>query len=623
MLKLTHRLLAAVAITALGLPAARADAELNKPYELHIILHVADHRLLTDVFRERVGRELRDGLQEALGDLGRVTVAYEHPRLKDVLGRGLERSLDAWAERSGDKTHFVLIDYSGVHYEIQARQHDGLTGRAGRVVRRDRTRDRDFVAKAAAVLVAQDFGMVGTVLGGPDAQQQVKVELKAGALGPLTRWVRKGQVFEIVPPGSTAALDWALLKVEEPPAETARDGVCTCKLYHRYKIGSIAGHRCLLLGTTRAPLRLRFVQDRGQGVRVPLNATLGMDLRREGFTSPEKQHATTDPPGWLDTARDGEKGIYDGVAFVSITSGMNPPLPQVPVAILDEQPVIVPVSVNAEGGGLLAARRATWERNVSDSLMVQTSLFNEIQELMSKADGRTPALEKARAGLKRTQADLEGLEAERRALADEAGANFKPVREDQRIKELRDGEGQLQRFVAEQEKIDLQVNDPKQKEWRSQVENARLFEKDAEVGKAIKIYEKVLKEGLDSPELRTHLEELQKAWKPASEEHAEARKFIYNVWPNQDTAGLKKYMAEAEKAFADCRKARDTIAPLKLFKATEAHAGRLAKELDGLNPKINIDDEKPAQLIKEVSEGLLKLAGDIQVYLQKEQPVGS
>src|SRR5262249_48386987 len=156
----------------------------------------------------------------------------------------------------------------------------------------------------------------------------------------------------------------------------------------------------------------------------------------------------------------GDKGVFEEVAFVSITNGMNPPLPQLPVAILDDRPVIVPVNITGEAGGLLAARRVSWERNISDSVMVQNSLFNEIQELMSKPEGRTQALEKARAGLLRTKADLESLEAERAALAQEAGAGFKPIREDQRIKDLRDGEGQLKRFVGEQEKIDQQVNDP-------------------------------------------------------------------------------------------------------------------------------------------------------------------
>ena len=124
-------LLAIRARGASAAPAATAHAqsELNKPYNLHIVVHVAENRLLTEVFRERIERELHDGFQAGLGDMGRVTVSHEHPRLNDVLARGLKRSLDSWTDRADLKTHFVLIDYSGVHYEIQTRQYDGAVGR--------------------------------------------------------------------------------------------------------------------------------------------------------------------------------------------------------------------------------------------------------------------------------------------------------------------------------------------------------------------------------------------------------------------------------------------------------------------------------------------------------------
>jgi hypothetical protein len=624
MLKQLPRLLAVAALVGAAVSARAADSELTRPYELHIVLHVADHKLLTDVFRERVGRELRDGMQAALGELATVKVDYDHPRLKDVLARGLERSLDTWAERSAVKTHFVLIDFSGVHYDIQARQHDGLTGRPGRVVRRESTRDRDFVAKAAGLLVAQDFGMVGRVLDNPDAQEQVRVELKAGALGSLARWVRKGQVFEIVPAGSTTALDWSLLQVLEPPAPDKTDGLCTCRLWHRYKLGALAGSQCLLLGTTRAPLRLHFVQDKGRGVRGPLNVALGMDVRRTGFAGEEttKLHKSTDPAGWVETAPDGDKGAFEDLAFVSITSGMSPPLPQVPVAVLDDRPVVIPVNVTADAGSLLAARRAAWERNVSDSVMVQFTLFREIEDLMKKPDGAAQALEKARAGLKRTEADLEALQAERAELVKEGGAAATPAREAQRLKDLEEGKRQLVSFLGKQDEIERTENDPKKKAWRSQVVEAQRLEKEAEVGKAIAIYKKVLGEGSDSPELRDHLEKLEKEWKPVSEEHDQARRFIYNLWPTLDTARLKEKMGDAQKAFDECRKAKDLIGPLRLFKATEAHAVRLKKELDALHPETNPDDDRPAELIKEVSAGLLKLASDIQTYLQLAQPVG-
>src|SRR5262245_44087012 len=83
-----------------GGAASPAEGELKEPYRLQIVLHVARHKLLTDVFRQQVARELGDGLQAALGDLARVQVVEEHPRLGDVLARSLERALDGWRERS-------------------------------------------------------------------------------------------------------------------------------------------------------------------------------------------------------------------------------------------------------------------------------------------------------------------------------------------------------------------------------------------------------------------------------------------------------------------------------------------------------------------------------------------
>src|SRR5581483_6120008 len=64
----------------IGLPAAQAaQPEAHTPYHLQVVLHVAKHRLLTDVFRDRVERELRDGLQASLGELARVEVVRDHP----------------------------------------------------------------------------------------------------------------------------------------------------------------------------------------------------------------------------------------------------------------------------------------------------------------------------------------------------------------------------------------------------------------------------------------------------------------------------------------------------------------------------------------------------------------
>src|SRR5947208_2219208 len=82
---------------------------------------------------------------------------------------------------------------------------------------------RLLVAREAALLINQDFGLVGTVTQvGKDGE--VTVRLKGGALGvPLQPWAGKGQVFAIAAigrPGSgrpSEHLEWALLRVEKEP----------------------------------------------------------------------------------------------------------------------------------------------------------------------------------------------------------------------------------------------------------------------------------------------------------------------------------------------------------------------------------------------------------------------
>jgi hypothetical protein len=608
--------------------SCRAASDLDQPYDVQIVLHLGDHPWLTRVFGDRVAEELRDGMQAALGDMGRVRVISHHPRLAEILARGLDRALDGWADRSDIKTHFVLIDFVGTEYEIQARQYDGLTGRPSPAVRHTRTRDRDFVAKAAALLIEQDFGMLGTIDSAPDGQDFVQVRLKAGTLGSLAGWVHKGQVFEILQPGGTAALDWSLLQVVEPPAEEARDGVCTCKLWHRYVLpGSVQGYRCRMLGTIRAPLRARFVQEQDRGLRRPLDSILGVEVRHFSFQGKtDVLQMSTAPGGWLDTSPKGEKGVFENIAFVSVTNGLAPgDLPKVPVAIIDERPVIIPVRVRTQVGALFSDRRGAWERNVLDSLLVQVSLFKEIHQQGARREGgQSRALERARVGFQRSRDDYQTLTAQRDELAREAtktGIAFDPRREDQRLAELKQGEKELARFVREQEDIDRKESDPQKRQWRSSIEQAKLLEKDFEIGQAIRIYNRVLVEGLDSPEVREYRDKLSKMWEPVDEKHREARNFIYKVWPNQDEAGLKAHMKEAHAAFEECKRVGDIIGPQKLYKLCDEHAKRLEKQLSKLNPKLVYDDEKPARLIEEVSSALQRLATEIHAYLQKKSGV--
>src|ERR1700726_4351742 len=90
-----------------GTARAQLDPELDKPYRLQVVVHVADNRFLTPIFQEQVRRNLRDQLQISLGALAQVEVTSTHPLLGEIEAKGLQTGLDGWEQISGQKTHFV------------------------------------------------------------------------------------------------------------------------------------------------------------------------------------------------------------------------------------------------------------------------------------------------------------------------------------------------------------------------------------------------------------------------------------------------------------------------------------------------------------------------------------
>jgi hypothetical protein len=617
-------------LCSLCLCGSSLAADAKEAYRLRVVLHVARHRLLTDVFRTQVARELGDGLRAALGNLARVEVVDRHPHLRDVLARGLGRALDSWKERSEVKTHFVLVDFSGGYYSIQARQHDGLTGLSGPVVRRDRTRDRAFVAKVAALLVEKDLGLFGTVASEPDRQGRVQVELRGGGLGvPLGRWVKKGSIFALfnVPAGGPGRKeDWALLRVEEPPKEG--EGTCTATLFRRYRLARASGLACVQLGTVRAPLRLRLREERPDGRLTNLEGLVTLEIRRHGFEGEEADLLTerTDRAD-VDTSRRGERGLFDGVAFVTVKSGDDKTRALVPIPVVGDRLIVLPVPPTSEEEGRARVRLAALQRSVEDAYDVQVALFREINELTARPEQRARAIASVRKALERSRADRDRLTRERNDVAKELEKvrdadrpSLGPV--DSRLEQLKKGEEDLQRHVGELVRIEKEESDPNKKKWLAEIVRAKALEEQAEVTKALELYERVQKEGYKDPggKLAKHVDRLKKQWAPKNEEHKDARDFIYNEWPRLDNAGLKANLPRAEKMFKVCREAHDVFGPRKLLKGTEAHAVRLARELAALHPDVNIDDQKPAELIKEIIPGLKKLADSLRAYLEKARP---
>ncbi len=623
------RLLVATLILV-GTPSfahAFLDPEFKKPYDLTVVLHIAKHRWLTDVFQEQVERELHDHLQGDLDQLVSVRVVRAHPLLGEVEVKGLQQALDGWKTVSETKTHFVLVDFVNGAYEIQTRQHDGLTGLASPVVRRERIMERKLVARTAALMIRQDFGLVGTVDDNSADGTTFRVALKGGGLGlALERWVKKDDVFAIAKILRSSQLDgrgqgsarveWALLQALDDP----REGICPCRLWNRYenplaKGEGVLGFRCLKLGTTEAPLRLRLVRDQKTG--APLRGAT-VKVSAFDFQPDSTDQSVTSPDGFVTTSK-----RYRHIAFV-IVEWARRDVAQIPIEIVGDQTVVcfVPTDQNAARRGRLEQDKKRWRGRLYESLEVQNTL---VKELNSEKDVER-GLSKARAGLEGLKTDIKQRTAELHNLEQTARSLGLDKQLDvteglQLLKELEAQRPNLDSYIKNSKASLQQENDPKRQEWRALVERAKLLESQAEFGKAIDLYEKVLQEGANDPNLAALVKKLKAAWEPKSDEHREARTFIYDTWPQlTKAADLKANLDKAHAAFGSCRNAGDQLSPQKLLKATVTHAGNLAKELDELALQTNEDARRTAETIDEVSAGLKKLIDDVTTFLPKPKP---
>jgi hypothetical protein len=606
-----------------------AEPSSGTPYKLTVVLDVAKNRVLTDVFRQQIERELREGIQAALGDLATVDVVRDHPKLADVRAQGLKQALDGWKERSDVKTHFVLIDLVNNQYEIQARQHDGPTGLSGPVVRTDRTPDRAFVARTAALLIEQDFGFTGTFRSWPTVEsllnqpQSVQFDLLGAGMGvPLSRWVKPGDVFSVVQMFSDRApqlVPGAIVQIQDAPREDAPDTACVGKLFWRYdnrsdERGDHVGYRCVKLGAIRAPVRLRILQQNADNTLKPLQASV--EVRRVSFKGDEGAYRGGCTISGFFTTEQADGPPYDRAAFVTISSGSKV-LALLPLALIDEQTVPVAVRVKNERVDMLAERFDHWQRQVDDAWLYQVHIFESLKDMAAKAGvSREKIVDYAQTGLKRTSDDFARLSQERDQIGREPpGRRGDMKRLEAVLSELKKGEKMLTDFASNQEKIVQEESRPEMKTARAQLIDAQLAEQRADYEQAIELYKKGLAVIKDA-EKEKHLAKLEQEWVPKGEEHEKARKFVYETFPGLDTEGLEREMDRAKRALQHFKEVRDYLSPKKLILTTKTHFSRLQKEYKELKPELNDTDERPAKRIQKISIELGKLQTEAGAFLQ-------
>jgi hypothetical protein len=602
-----RRLLPAILIVLVAAAPAPAalDPELKKPYQLQVVLHVADNRALTPLFQEQFERALGDQLRQTFGALAQVEVTRKHPLLDEVVTRGLEQALDGWDETSDVQTHFVLLDYAAGQYRLQTRAHDGMTGQTAAVVRRILIGDRALVPLQAARLVEQGFAPVGTVTSAAKGKD-VRLAVKGGGLGvALDRWVKPGDVFSVsrvVPqsPGRMQAsrVPWALLEVTGPP----RDGVCRCRYFHRFREDDLRdtpgtlGFRARKLGTTTGPVRLRLVDE---DTYQPIDGAQ-VQVFRAG--TKEKVELTTNREGLAVT-----REPFAHLALIVLPrEGV-----QLPVEVADGRTIVCRVKTKGGSESLAALeyRRDAWLRRLYDDLRLVPDRVKELNQELSKS--LQAAKEMAAERLDNLKEELSHLTAEHGELKRLAQENKLPagkfdLREgEQRLAELRGKQKNLEDFIG---RLDKAIKEGEENARLSQeVEQARLLEAQADFARAIAVYEKILKESPGQTKVRERLDDLKQKWALKGPKHTAARAFAYDTWPKLDVAGLKKGLDTAKQTLATLKEVDDRLTAQKMLQSDAVHAANLKKELDRLRQKDTEDSRNQAKVISQVAAGLRQL----------------
>jgi hypothetical protein len=612
-----------------GSISAAPDQESSKPYKLTVVLRVVDHPLLTKVFKDQLARELRDSLQDSLGNnLVEVRVVSDHPLVEQIDKLGLRKALESYKSSEPIKTHVVCLDYVDGQYQIQAAQHDGFTGMISPVIRVSRLDDpsgRPLVARTAALLAERDFGLVGTVIGDTKSPHKIQVALKGGRLAPLDRWVNKDDVFAVVQvarSGSSERVRDALLQVIEPPG---KDGICICRLFARHSasdpasrlvdVPGMQGYRCVQLGTAYGLLRLRLIDNQG----LP-HHNLQIKSSHSSLDQPNDKLSplgTTDRQGFLQS-----RDKFNHIALLVVQKGETT-VARIPVPIFDDHVAVrtLVLDKNSTKKDELLALRGRYLRRLDDSRQVQGELAKTLSELLAKKDHEAAkaeakeALERLRKELGDSQAELNNLmiesknadflkEEEKKSLLEDGG----------RRKQLEDAVAQLEMFIAARTKSIEQGE--KARERDALVARARIHRTKAEYTEALGLYADALNKYGKTPELEKEANELAEGWLLKNKDaHPDARRYIYNNWPELKSAEqIKENIEYARRHFKECERVGDKLTPRKLLLVGIDHVRLLEQELSRLR-KDRQDERAKAEALKAVAEGLRQLLDEVNKYV--------
>lgn len=644
------------------------------PYQVKVVLNFGDRRVFTEGYKKQVEREMGESLQAALGEMGQVQVVSGHALVKILRTRGMKaldeldnalgslgkpdavkkspvlkdlepealRGLTDWKRLDPTKTFFVFIDYVNDQYEIQVRQHDGSTGVNSPLREPLHLSDRAFVGRVATLLMARDFGVVGSITSPALSEaRQVQVAFVGGDQdGPLENWVKKDDLLALAivdpnaPTRPSTMIPFAFLQVQGNPVK----GIATCQLLvqeGREKEIPLQRVRCIKLATTRGPLRLRLLKDDPRTVTPEPKVQL--QVGNHSFKDEKKEVGQTDKEGRFPIDRNSV--VYDQVAFVGIyVSGQ--PLMQLPVPILDEGYYDYRVNLKPSPLAQVTFSVNLWNQRAFEKRSLAIVLLETLSAASPKQ--RQNTLQKAQEGLTRLNDDIARLESEKKTLAAELKRVAPGGVPSKLVDILKQGTSwfddlgrvreRLVKFINDQEEISKEENNPERKEILELAQKAEALENQTEFGQALEVYrelqEKLKARKQENPKLIEHINNLAKTWEIKGDAHRKARDFIYDTWPKldysgakADLAGFKANVERAKKALETCRRADDYLTALRLSKATDQLSGKLRQRYTGLLPNVksNPEDAEAAENLDSVIKELDKLLTDIKAFLEEKK----
>lgn len=646
----TLLLLASAAVAA----PPGVDAESATPYQWRVVLSVSPHPTLGPAVQKKFTADLKAALGPALGDdLGSVEVVSLDDLKKEQWEPLWKRFAEkGWAALDGDslkefntltgvKTHFLTLKAADGKFTLECRQHDGSTGLATPLVRTRTVTDPDTLSRTAGLMLAADFGPVGTVELLPDDKENCLLRLRGGDLPGANRWVKVGDVFQFVVvqdvprpaakddkpkaarPGQVirAATDrkgftqaYTLLRVLDVP----QPGVARCEIYSRYESPFvrgryIVGYRAMKVSTRDGRVSVRVEDDKGKppppsaplqvwatefAPKVSPNDRDLLDRRDDLFTSPK---------------------VLRGIAVVTVKLGSGV-FQKYPLPVYDHgEPTRLTFGFDEA-----AVRKARFEdtafryyNRVLDARLVREELTKAMRALIDKEEYKA-ALERAKGGLKTMQdedARLSGELADLRKNPDAAdpAAATTLVRAERLLAGLRAANPELEEKIKDLEIAVAKAEDPGtyEKKFRAnEIQRDITFhERRGEVDRALEKYDELI-ELTNLDEARQRKAKLEADGKPKSDEQAGLRNYLTDTWAKLTTRDeFDAAMPKMKQTVEALGKQDDKFGVRLAVTHIEAAYARLGDLLLGLDSDFSEDKDK-LLLVKRTMDAL-KVVEDI------------